>query len=726
LRRLGAKQMSARITLFCAITLILGVPALWSADLQEPRGTGGPDAFGYEWIDSNEPGGPSFQWVDLLSSGVVIDGFGDDNYQGPFPIGFDFLFYGVTQTAFYVSSNGYITFTETPSIYDNHCPIPTEGGPNNLVAIMWDDLDPGDFADVAYYQHFAEHPEFGECLVVEFSGWRHYPGSDDISSGTWEVILRANSDIVLQYLDPGAESAAEATIGIENSTGLIGLTYDCNQVSIAADFAVHFSMTPGIYLPDSVGNGNSGSTVIHSLRVINQIGEADSFDLNPQPSDWNATFYRDGLPITDTGLVPDGGAVSFEVWVEIPGSAVLGDSDLFVFQAISQTLPGSFSATCTVQTLASNFHQDWVSIDSLNVARTRTCMNAVDDQVYIIGGESPDKDFLGSVEKYDPVADSWSIIAGSKPSPGSNFCSTALESDIYVPGGYSGSILTDLDVFHTTSETWEAIATDPVPVPRMGAGCGVIDGILYLYGGENSSEARPDCYAYDPAAAPGTRWTQKSPMTTARSFFGYATFQEKLYAIGGLSDSGEISSIEEYDPISDTWTEIGNLPEPWAGGSAVAFDADAYDEDQFIILVGGGWATHSPTCLAYRPDAGIFIEYPSLITGRSVAGAVRTSEFIYTAGGSDGSVLDVAEKIPLVQSVEPCINNGDVNLDGEITAGDALLAFQISLGVFPPPIPYQQLCAADCNGDEIVTAGDAQAIFLTALGLGSCADPVSI
>jgi serine protease len=69
-----------------------------------------------------------------------------------------------------------------------------------------------------------------------------------------------------------------------------------------------------------------------------------------------------------------------------------------------------------------------------------------------------------------------------------------------------------------------------------------------------------------------------------------------------------------------------------------------------------------------------------------------------------------------------CINNGDVNFDGVISAGDAQLAFQIALGQHTPT--YEEECAADCNGNGVVSAGDAQQIFLAALGSGSCVDPL--
>ena len=70
----------------------------------------------------------------------------------------------------------------------------------------------------------------------------------------------------------------------------------------------------------------------------------------------------------------------------------------------------------------------------------------------------------------------------------------------------------------------------------------------------------------------------------------------------------------------------------------------------------------------------------------------------------------------------PCIHHGDVNLDNQITAVDAQMAFQIALMMMTPT--FEQACAADCNGDDENTAGDAQGVFMAALGMGSCVDPL--
>jgi hypothetical protein len=56
-------------------------------------GSGGPDQYGYTWKDSDEPGGPVYNWVDITGSGTQILGLADDNIIGPLVLGENFPYY---------------------------------------------------------------------------------------------------------------------------------------------------------------------------------------------------------------------------------------------------------------------------------------------------------------------------------------------------------------------------------------------------------------------------------------------------------------------------------------------------------------------------------------------------------------------------------------------------------------------------------------------------------
>jgi hypothetical protein len=182
---------------------------------------GGPDDFGYFWIDSDEPNGPAFNWIDISSIGTLVTGLTDDSYAGPFPIGFDFNFYDSTYSEFYISSNGFIGFGP-PDNYESlaNKPIPFYDIPNSFVALLWDDLNlldannPG--AEIRYQT-------VGNHLVVQYVNMPEYLAeSGDIFNG--EIILSQDGTIKLQYLDFGGSfDKNSCTIGIEKDDGLDGL-----------------------------------------------------------------------------------------------------------------------------------------------------------------------------------------------------------------------------------------------------------------------------------------------------------------------------------------------------------------------------------------------------------------------------------------------------------------------------------------------------------------------
>ncbi len=88
----------------------------------------------------------------------------------------------------------------------------------------------------------------------------------------------------------------------------------------------------------------------------------------------------------------------------------------------------------------------------------------------------------------------------------------------------------------------------------------------------------------------------------------------------------------------------------------------------------------------------------------------------------DVQVFAMMDCQPTPTPTPACMHTGDVNMNGQVTSGDAQLAFSIVLGVMTPT--ESERCAADCDGNQAVSAGDAQRIFGQVLGIGSCVDPI--
>jgi len=235
---------------FVVIGSLLLALALLKTISAAPGDTGGPDGFGYIYIDSNELGGPVYDWVDISGTGSPV-ALGDDDVSAALPIGFWFNFYGNDVTEFYIQSNGFIAFEEpTLLYYSNSCPL-SVSSPDSVVALMWDDLDPADAGSLAYYETFSAgscpyNSYSGACMVAEYEDFEHYPGEDGNIAGTFEAILFDDDSIILQYEDVGDEEGSGSTTGIGNSDGSINLTYGaCNTAGhLEAGLAILFRADP--------------------------------------------------------------------------------------------------------------------------------------------------------------------------------------------------------------------------------------------------------------------------------------------------------------------------------------------------------------------------------------------------------------------------------------------------------------------------------------------------
>jgi hypothetical protein len=199
---------------------------------------GGPDNYGYYWLDSDESGGPTFDWVDISATGTdVISGMSDDSYVGPFDLGFDFIFYGRTYSQVYIGSNGIVGFTEDGMNARISQPIPTSYTPNAMLALVWDDLNPADSDNPDGHLYYGNN---GGNFVIQFVDYPEYR-ADPGDVITAEVIIKPDGTIKFQYLDIASGfDVNNCTVGIENHDGNDGLEVTFHASYLKNGLAVEF------------------------------------------------------------------------------------------------------------------------------------------------------------------------------------------------------------------------------------------------------------------------------------------------------------------------------------------------------------------------------------------------------------------------------------------------------------------------------------------------------
>lgn len=234
----------------------------------QPDGSGGPDQFGYFWTDSDEPGGPVFDWVEINAVGVDAGG-GDDTSLGPFDLGFTFHHYGVPYDQVRICTNGFLSFTSTATSYNNGF-IPSTATPNDVIAPFWDDINLNDGGTIWYHADTAN-----SRFIVEWEAVPHY-ASSGTGTYTFQAILNADDTIVCQYLSMVGDIDL-ATIGIENLDGTDGLMVVQDAAYMHDELAILFkAATPWLQIEPMAGTvlpgGDATLELVYSAEDV-EIGD---------------------------------------------------------------------------------------------------------------------------------------------------------------------------------------------------------------------------------------------------------------------------------------------------------------------------------------------------------------------------------------------------------------------------------------------------------------------
>ncbi|KPK77906.1 MAG: hypothetical protein AMJ89_01565 [candidate division Zixibacteria bacterium SM23_73] len=299
-------------------------------DMEKQSWMGGSDKFGYTWTDKNLQGGSDYSWVDIKDFGEEIgeSGDNDENY-GFFSLGFPFRFYGNFFDSLRISSNGWISFTDTmdsiPACYVNK-PLPWIWGPYNLIAPFWDDLIFSDNSKIYFYSNNLD------SAIISFINLDHW---GDGGPYTFQTILNRNGEILFQY-DRLGDPDTSATVGIQNKNGTTGLEVIWNEE----------------YLEDSLWvKIRPGWVSVNSMWGTIESGESKTLNLTFDRLSYPQGIYHANLIINSRDLNHelDTIEIPLTLCIDTTTSVDFEEDQKPVTFALFQNYPNPFNPATSVQ-----------------------------------------------------------------------------------------------------------------------------------------------------------------------------------------------------------------------------------------------------------------------------------------------------------------------------------------------------------------------------------------
>jgi len=269
----------------------------------------------------------------------------------------------------------------------------------------------------------------------------------------------------------------------------------------------------------------------------------------------------------------------------------------------------------------------WTKKADMPLAKRYGSASVVNGKIYAIGGENRSA-FLSTVEEYDPVTDKWTKRT-DMPTARIYLSTSVVDGKIYAIGGASSwsAFLSIVEEYDPVTDTWTKKAD--MPTPRAALSTGVVDGKVYVIGGTHQGNADhdytglPTVEEYDPVT---DTWTRKADMPTARHTPAASVVNGKIYVIGGANRRNTFRTVEEYDPTADRWAKKVDMSTPRLVLSASVVNGKIY-------AIGGQDSpgeTSLSTVEEYTPE-GLGQATPVSPTGKLPTkwGELRTERVVY-------------------------------------------------------------------------------------------------
>ncbi|KAE8633334.1 hypothetical protein XENTR_v10001847 [Xenopus tropicalis] len=181
-------------------------------------------------------------------------------------------------------------------------------------------------------------------------------------------------------------------------------------------------------------------------------------------------------------------------------------------------------------------------------------MCVVKRKIYLFGGRSDQNanECLPGIYAFDLGTLEWKKLITTGKAPSTLWHSIAtVDENIFIFGGmYHGTIMDDLSIFNTVSESWVPIkTTGSIPEARMGHAFATVGQQIYMFGGcSNASDYNTDVYILDTATLIWKLCEVKGEKPSGRKNHSFTAHHDKdIYLFGGLQESEHGTKMLKYD-----------------------------------------------------------------------------------------------------------------------------------------------------------------------------------
>jgi N-acetylneuraminic acid mutarotase len=298
----------------------------------------------------------------------------------------------------------------------------------------------------------------------------------------------------------------------------------------------------------------------------------------------------------------------------------------------------------------------WTTKTSMQVARSSLGAAVVNDQIYAIGGVLDPPSWIQCTninEKYNPALNTW-IFKASMPTARASFAIVAFNNKIYCIGGTTGVkngqyVASEAnEVYDPQIDTWTTKAS--IPTPRVGVTASVVEGKIYLIGGNSNITE-----VYDPAT---DKWTTKAsipvkPALTTIWSCTSAVIDEKIHIFGAFPYS---NSHQVYNPKTDSWNIEAPIIQGYYLASASTTAGVKSPEAIYVFAVDSTWWDLGPpnfTSLHYDPVRQSWREISCMPTPRVNVAVAVVDDLVYVIGGSVVMIENNSHPTTIVEVYSP-------------------------------------------------------------------------